>query len=107
MSAPTIAFIGAGNMGSALIKGLIASKQNPAGLSASCPSIAHLNPLREHYGIHITTDNTENILRADVIILAVKPQIIQTVAAEIAPSLTQRKPLIISIAAGVEIQTLQ
>jgi pyrroline-5-carboxylate reductase len=103
----TISFIGAGYMGGALIGGLIAAGQKPSHLWASCPDQAYLNPLHDRYGIHITNNNLECVSHADVLILAVKPQIIQQVIAEIASITTERKPLIISIAAGVEINTLQ
>lgn len=103
----TISFIGAGNMGGALISGLIASGQKPSHIWASCPSDDYLIPLHQRFGIHVTKDNTACTAQANVLILAVKPQIIREIVAQIAPVAIQNKPLIISIAAGVEISTLQ
>lgn len=102
-----IAFIGAGHMGGALIGGLIASGHKPAHIWASCPSNLHLKPLQENYGIYTTHDNVECASHAEVLILAVTPQKIPRVLAEISAQVTQTKPLIISIAAGVEAETLQ
>lgn len=107
MSDLTISFIGAGNMGGALISGLIASGQKPDYIWASCPSDDDLARLHARFGIHVAKDNVACAAQADAIILAVKPQIIRTIVAEIAPIAIQNKPLLISIAAGVEISTLQ
>ncbi len=104
---PVIAFIGAGHMGGALIGGLIASGHQPSHIWASCPSNLHLNPLQENYGIHITHDNVACVSQAEVLILAVTPQKIPRVLTEISAQVQQTRPLIISIAAGIEEQTLE
>ncbi|WP_369600835.1 pyrroline-5-carboxylate reductase [Hahella sp. SMD15-11] len=101
MTAPQITFIGAGNMASAIIKGLLASGFSAAQLSASCPDTAQLDTLSAEYGIATTTDNTRFTASADIVVLAVKPQIMESVCAGLRDTVQQRRPLIISIAAGL------
>jgi len=97
----TVGFLGAGNMGEALIKGLLAAKLVPAqAIFATDVRPERLKELDRQYGIQISSDNAELVKRADIVILAVKPQIMDAVATEIAPAVTRRK-LLISIAAGV------
>lgn len=102
-----VGFIGSGNMGEALIKGLIAASVVPS--EAICASDVRLERLKELdrlYGIQLAPDNVEIVRQADVVILAVKPQILGGVLAEIAHAVTKRK-LLISIAAGVSTQRLR
>jgi len=97
----TVGFLGAGNMGEALIKGLLAAKLVPAdAIFATDVRPERLKELDRQYGIQVSSDNADLVRRADIVILAVKPQIMDAVAAEIAPVVTRRK-LLISIAAGV------
>lgn len=96
-----VGFIGAGNMGEALIKGLLAANVvPPEAIHASDARLERLKELDRRYGIQLAADNVEVVRQADVVILAVKPQIIAPVLKEVAPALTKRK-LLISIAAGV------
>jgi len=97
----TVGFLGAGNMGEALIKGLLAAKLVPAdAIFATDVRPERLKELDRQYGIQVSSDNADLVRRADIVILAVKPQIMDAVATEIAPLVTRRK-LLISIAAGV------
>lgn len=97
----TVGFLGAGNMGEALIKGLLAAKLVPAqAIFATDVRPERLKELDRQYSIQVSSDNTELVKRADIVILAVKPQIMDAVATEIAPAVTRGK-LLISIAAGV------
>ncbi len=97
----SVGFVGAGNMGEALIKGLLAANLVPAeAIHATDVRLERLKELNRQYGIQISSDNAELIRRADIVILAVKPQIMDAVLTEIAPAVTRRK-LLISIAAGV------
>jgi len=105
MSHPKIAFIGAGNMAKAIIGGLIAEGFNASDISASGPRLENLNPLAEHYAIGVSTSNAQIAALADVVVLAVKPQMLKEVALELAPSLAH-KPLIISLAAGINTASL-
>ena len=97
----TVGFLGAGNMGEALIKGLLAAKLVPAdAIFATDVRPERLKELDRQYGIQVSSDNAGLVRSADIVILAVKPQIMDAVATEIAPAVTRGK-LLISIAAGV------
>ena len=100
MTDKTIAVLGAGNMGSALLRGILASGWGRKGrLLASHPKAAKAAALRKELGIRVFPSNREAAQRADILILGVKPQILDTVLAEIAPVVSPRQ-LVISIAAG-------
>ncbi|NBS16193.1 MAG: pyrroline-5-carboxylate reductase [Gammaproteobacteria bacterium] len=101
-----LGFIGAGNMASSLIAGLIADGVDPGLIDVSDVNQAALDRLRDRHHIHPHQDNLEVAAVADVLILAVKPQLLQTVIGEMAPLLRERRPLIISIAAGVTSNSL-
>lgn len=107
MSHQTIAFIGAGNMASALIGGLVADGTDPANLLASDPDTEQLNVLAEKFGIGTLSDNAAAVQEADILVLAVKPQVLQSVSIALAPALKQRTPLVISIVAGIRTKTLK
>ncbi len=101
MKNKTLAFIGCGNMAASLINGLIADGYDPKKIMASDPDSAKTAQLSSLLGIESTSDNTEAIGFAEVLVLAVKPQILELVATDMAPAIQERQPLIISIAAGV------
>ncbi|GLS27055.1 pyrroline-5-carboxylate reductase [Marinibactrum halimedae] len=101
----TIAFIGAGNMATAIIGGLLAEGIAPELLIASDPNTDALAHLSDEYGIRTYENNDEAARQADVIVLAVKPQIMQAVLEPLAAVITHN-PLIISIAAGIESASL-
>jgi len=103
----TITFIGSGNMGTALIKGLIQSKSAlPENIICTDIRSAHLEDLKNEIGVQTTTDNLAAIRAADIIIYAVKPQILPAVLEETAGVLDMDK-LIISIAAGVSLTAIE
>ena len=102
-----VAFLGAGNMGEALIKGLTQAGLVPTGsITASDPRADHLGQIAKRYGIKAIADNGALVGGADVIILAVKPQIMAAVLKEIASVVDEGK-LLISIAAGVSTRKLR
>ena len=101
MSLPTIAFIGGGNMAASILGGLIASGVDPSRLWASDPNPESLTALQALPPINTTANNADAIAAADIVVLAVKPQIMATVAKAIAPLLADTQPLFISIAAGI------
>ena len=102
-----VAFLGAGNMGEALIKGLTQTGLVPAGsITASDPRADHLGQVAKRHGIRAMADNAALVSGADVIILAVKPQIMAAVLKEIASVVDEGK-LLISIAAGVSTRKLR
>ena len=100
MVAKKIAVIGAGNMGTALLRGILGSgwgtKEN---LIASHPKRAKGEALASELGIAVTEKNDEAARQAQIVILAVKPQILESVLDEIRPA-RRRDALLISIAAG-------
>jgi pyrroline-5-carboxylate reductase len=97
----TVGFIGGGNMGEALIKGLLEASLVPASaIHATDVRLERLKELDRLYGIQVSSDNAAVVRHSDIVILAVKPQIMDAVLKEIAPAVTRRK-LLISVAAGV------
>jgi len=99
-----IAFIGAGNMASSLINGLINSGRNPADIRASDPATAQLAKL-ESLGVTTCRTNDEAIRGAELVVLAVKPQVLRSVLIELGS--LRADQLIVSIAAGVPLSSLQ
>ena len=88
-------------MASSLIGGLIADGWDPARIRVADSSTQRLQQLAEQFPITTTTSNSEAADQANVIVLAVKPQIIKSVAQELANIVSQQQPLVISIAAGI------
>lgn len=103
----TIAFIGAGNMATALIKGLLTRAYPCELVWASDKDADRLDRLKTECGIHTTLDNREALSHADIVVLAVKPQVIREVLMPLQQELTTKQPLLISIAAGISIGSLQ
>jgi pyrroline-5-carboxylate reductase len=103
----TIAFIGAGNMGSALIRALIARGEIPKErIVAADADPERLGKIEAQQGIQIARDNKGAVSRADMVILAIKPSDINWVLEEIAP-VTDGSKLLISIAAGVPTRRIE
>ncbi len=102
----TISFIGAGAMGEAIIHGLIAGEMvQPQQILAAEPREERCHELEERYGIRVTADNVEAAAEADVLVLAIKPQVLD----EVAPDLHGEVPhdaLVVSIMAGVTIRQI-
>lgn len=96
-----IGFIGAGNMGEALVKGVLKAKLlTPQDVYASDIREERLQKLRNDCGITTFKDNKELALKVRIIVLAIKPQNMEEVLGEIAPVIN-KEHLIISIAAGI------
>lgn len=104
---PTIAIIGAGNMGSSLLGGLINKNYAAGQLWATDSDAEKLHSLKQQFKIHTTTNNVEAVKTADVVIFAVKPQILQDVSEELASSIQKGNPLIISIVSGIRETNIQ
>ncbi|XP_018604712.1 pyrroline-5-carboxylate reductase 3 isoform X2 [Scleropages formosus] len=101
-----IGFIGAGNMAFGITKGILCSGEvQPRKVMVSAPSSNNLGRFQE-LGVAVTHSNTEVVTASRLVFLAVKPHLIPRVLAEIAPSVT-REHVIISVAAGVTIATLE
>lgn len=102
-----IGIIGAGNMGEALIRGLLRSRLvGPKNLIASGRRAKQCRKIHQKYKIATTQDNTRLVRHSRTIILAVKPQNIDALMPQIAPHLNKRH-LVISIAAGVPVAKLK
>lgn len=102
-----ICFLGTGNMGTALVEGLIQSgSSKPENLICTDVSQKRLDSIREKYGVAVTSDNIEAVQSSDIVIYAVKPQIIASVLKETNKVLDMSK-LIISIAAGVPLFAIE
>jgi pyrroline-5-carboxylate reductase len=106
MSNPIIAFIGAGNMAASLIGGLRAQGVAASAIRASEPGSEQRARLQQEHGIGTFADNGEAIKGADLIVLAVKPQIMKAVCLDLAPHLAPNQ-VIISIAAGISCASLE
>ena len=104
--APVIAFLGAGNMASAMISGLIAEGISPSQLRASDPSEAALSRLEAMGLSRLSTAPDKLFEDADLVVAAVKPQIIPAALTAIKDQLGHRTALL-SIAAGIPISSLQ
>jgi len=102
----TIATIGSGVMAESMIAGLLRAEQVEAGrVFASHPRADRRDALVRSYGINAVEDNAAAVKQADVVVLAIKPQMLVRVGREIAPALREGK-LVISIIAGASTRAL-
>lgn len=93
-------------MARALMLGLIAVGYSPTKLTASNPPNDELQVFQQQFGIRLVHDNCEAVQGADIVILAVKPNVLPQVCKEIKDRIIRTQPLIISIAAGVTTRAL-
>ena len=104
----TLAFIGAGNMSRSIIAGLIQAGYPAGRIIAANPSRPKLDELADQFGIRITQNNAEAAREADVIVLAVKPQLMAAMLEALVAELgSLAGNLLISIAAGIKVERLQ
>jgi pyrroline-5-carboxylate reductase len=102
-----IAFIGAGNMGAAIISGLIVSgSSKPENIICTDVRESRLDEIKSEYGVRVTANNMDAVEASDIIVYAVKPQIMAKVLEETADKLDMSK-LVISIAAGVPMPAIE
>jgi len=102
-----IAIIGTGNMGEALISGLIVSgSSNPKNIICTDIRQEKLDQVKAKYKVRTTTDNLKAVGEADIVIYSVKPQIMAATLVETAAKLDMSK-LVISIAAGVPLAAME
>jgi pyrroline-5-carboxylate reductase len=106
MSNTRIAFIGAGNMAASLIGGLRAQGVSASAICASEPGAAQRDKVAAELGIQVFAENTDAVQGADLIVLAVKPQVMKAVCLALASSLKPGQ-LIVSIAAGINCASLE
>jgi pyrroline-5-carboxylate reductase len=105
MSYRQVCVLGAGNLGRALIGGLLRSGTRPEQLRVAEPAAAARTALQRDFGIS-ASDSAEAVAGADLVVLAVKPQEARAVLMGVAAPLVRSRPLLISVAAGVRIATL-
>lgn len=105
MSNDKIAFIGAGNMAKAIMGGLLAEGFDHRHIIAAGPRQETLDKVKHELRVEVTTDNSLAATWADVVVLAVKPQMLKEVCLALRDSLAH-KPLIISVAAGITTESL-
>lgn len=104
---PRIGFLGAGRMATALARGWLQSgRLSPAACLASDPLPAAREAFQRDTGLPATTDNAAVVEFADLLVLAVKPQTMPALLAEVQVGVARRRPLVVSIAAGVSLAAL-
>jgi pyrroline-5-carboxylate reductase len=101
-----IAIIGCGNMGRSLIGGLVANEYPKKYLYGVDPDTEKRDRLASQYEIAVFTECAEIVSLVDVLVLAVKPQAMQTAAHSLSTVLGNRECLIISVAAGIRLSAL-
>lgn len=102
-----VAFIGGGVMGEAMIKSLLRSGAlTPEQITLSEPDTSRRNLVSDQYGVHAYADNASCAQHADVVVLAVKPQVMDRVLADLRGAI-HPDALVFSIAAGISIATLR
>lgn len=107
MTTPKLAFIGAGNMAHSIVGGLVADGWDPASIVVADPDKDQLMSLSSRFPVRTTMENKKAAESSDVILMAVKPQIIHDVAKDLAAVIQNRQPLVISIAAGIRAADLE
>lgn len=96
-----ICFIGGGNMASSLVGGLINNQYPADHICITDPDPQKLEQLAQHYKVNTLSDNIEAVAQSDIVVLAVKPQVLAEVCQQIASTTCEKRPLVISIAAGI------
>lgn len=107
MSHLELTVLGAGNMGRALIGGLLRHGVRPEQIAVGERQETARAALSRELGIAATPDNAAAIRRASLVVLAVKPQDASAVLGPLAAELQQRRTAVLSVAAGVRVRTLQ
>jgi pyrroline-5-carboxylate reductase len=102
MAHPTLAFIGGGNMARSLVSGLVADGWPQDTLWVADPDPSQLKRLLGHFkAVNTTADNDRAASQADVVLMAVKPQALRSVARALTTTVQAHRPLIVSVAAGI------
>src|SRR3990172_1703869 len=103
---PLVGFIGAGNMARSLAGGLLKNGWKKDRIILSDPEPAQRLAIETVLGVKAFADNSEVAASADLLVLAVKPQILADVAKSLASTVQKKKPLVITIAAGIRIEDI-
>lgn len=96
-----LTFIGGGNMAASLIGGLLTDNLDAQQITVADPKASTREYLHGKFGVHAVEDNAAAVAGADVVVLAVKPQMLQAVAEALAPAVQQQQPLVVTVAAGI------
>ncbi len=104
---PVLGFIGGGNMAQAIIGGLVAQGYPTANIWVSDPSQDQLDRLQQQWPVQTSTDNNQVATAVEVLLLAVKPQVMKLVAEPLQAAISASKPVVISIAAGIPVASLE
>jgi pyrroline-5-carboxylate reductase len=102
----TIGFIGGGNMAASLIGGLLADGLPLSSIRVAEPSAERQQFLATRFGLRAEASGQALAAEVDILVLAVKPQIMQAVARELADAVATGKPVVVSIAAGIRTRDL-
>lgn len=106
MPGEQIVFIGGGNMARSLVGGLLAAGHRPQRIRITDPTEDKRNDLEARFGVEVSGDNARAVAGADVVVLAVKPQLMQEVCDELSAAVIDGRPLVVSVAAGIRSGTV-
>ena len=107
MGNPHICFVGGGNMARSLIGGLIGDGMKPQFITVGEPDAGRREKLTNEFGVTALADNVAAASESGVVIFAVKPQVMKAAVLPLAEELSEKKHLLISIAAGISISSLE
>lgn len=102
----SLAFIGGGNMARSLIGSLIRGGMTAERIRVAEPNESARQQLAYDFGVAVFADGVDAVVEADIVMLAIKPQVMRAVCTSLAPALKDRRPLMISIAAGLRIDQI-
>ncbi|MCW8845428.1 MAG: pyrroline-5-carboxylate reductase [Gammaproteobacteria bacterium] len=102
-----IGFVGGGNMAQAMIGGLVANKVSAANIMVADPDQTQRELVASRFGVRVMSDNSELASKVDVLVLAVKPQVLAGVARDLAAATQANKPVIVSVVAGIQASSIQ
>lgn len=103
---PRVAFVGGGNMARSLIGGLVRAGATASHITVAEPNADLRDALARDYGVAVYDNAADAARGADAVVLAVKPQVMKTVCTSLSAVAQERKPLIVSIAAGIRIEQI-
>jgi pyrroline-5-carboxylate reductase len=103
-----IGFIGGGNMAASLIGGIVSQGDiAPKQLSVFEPNAEKAHSLAQKFGINVAKHNAELISNSDIVVIAVKPQVLQQVLTPLALDFKAKQPLIVSVVAGITASSIE
>jgi len=106
-SLPAIAFLGGGNMARSLLGGLVARGADPARIHVAEPVPELRQALAADFGVQVHAEATGAVSEARIWVMAVKPQVMASLCAQLAATAAAARPLLVSIAAGITVARLQ